>query len=198
LTLPRPGLTIHADLHMTTGKTMLWEAPTFPFTRYLESHYQEILADASKLTVADYDEWPQKDGYTGEWKIFCFYSRSQDWHLAKTCPDRARVVPNTARIVGKIRGVERAVFSMLLPGAHITPHTDGVNGTLDVLRCHLGLMCNEQSGMRVAGTTIYWGPGKCMVFDGQAEHEAANFGKTPRVVCILDVDRDAVDLPVSQ
>ena len=27
----------------------------------------------------------------------------------------------------------------------------------------------------------------------QAEHEAANFGTEPRVVCILDVDRESVD-----
>ncbi len=183
---------------MTTGPQMLWEAPTFPFTRYLESKYATILAEARGLTVEDYAEWPQKEGYTGSWRTYVFYSRDTTWHLAAACEENQKRIPETARIIKSIKGVERAAFSMMMPGTHIIPHNDGKNGTLDVLRCHLGVFTNPQSGMRVAGTTIHWGPGKCMVFDGQAEHEAANFGTEPRVVLILDVDRDAVDLPAPQ
>lgn len=177
---------------MTTEPQMLWETPTFPFTRYLEAQFPKIHAEASKLTVADYDEWPQKEGYTGGWKTYVFYSRDPSWHLAGACAEHAKRVPETARIISRIKGVERAAFSMMLPGTHIVPHNDGRNGELDLLRCHLGIFTNPQSGMRVAGTTIHWGPGKCMVFDGQATHEAANFGTEPRVVCILDVDRASV------
>lgn len=180
---------------MSTGPQMLWEAPTFPFTRYLESQFPAILAEAKTLTVDDYAEWPQKEGYTGSWRTYVFYSRDTTWHLSAACEENSKRIPETTRIVRSIKGVERAAFSMMMPGTHIIPHNDGKNGVLDLLRCHLGVFTNPQSGMRVAGTTIHWGPGKCMVFDGQAEHEAANFGSEPRVVLILDVDRDAVDLP---
>lgn len=183
---------------MSTAQQMMWENPTFPFTRYLEANAAAILAEASQLTVADYDEWPQKEGYTGGWKTYVFYSRDPSWHLAGVCAEHAKRVPETVRIVQRIKGVERAAFSMMLPGTHITPHTDGRNGALDLLRCHLGVLVNPQSGMRVAGATIHWGPGKCFVFDGQAEHEAANFGTEPRVVCILDVDRESVNDPIPQ
>ena len=178
---------------MSTGQQMRWEAPTFPFTRYLERHFEAILAEAKQLTVEDYAEWPQKEGYTGSWRTYVFYSRDPSWHLAGECANNAKLIPETARIISRIKGVERAAFSMMMPGTHIIPHNDGRNGVLDLLRCHLGIFTNPQSGMRVAGTTIHWGPGKCMVFDGQAEHEAANFGTEPRVVCILDVDRESVD-----
>jgi beta-hydroxylase len=181
---------------MTTPQ-MLWEEPTFPFTRYLESQFEAILAEARCLTVEDYDMWPQQEGYTGAWKTYVFFSRDQTWHLSGLCAEHAKRLPKTYEVVSRIQGVERAGFSMMLPGTHIIPHSDGKNGELDLLRCHLGIFTNPKSGMRVAGTTIHWGPGKCMVFDGQAEHEAANFGAEPRVVLILDVDRDKVDLPVS-
>lgn len=183
---------------MSTSQQMLWEAPTFPFTRYLESQFPAILAEARTLAVEDYAEWPQKEGYTGSWRTYVFHSRDTSWHLSAACEQNAKRIPDTARIVRRIRGVERAAFSMMMPGTHITPHNDGKNGVLDLLRCHLGVFTNPQSGMRVAGTTIHWGAGKCMVFDGQAEHEAANFGSEPRVVLILDVDRDAVDLSVPE
>lgn len=174
-------------------KTVVWESPTFPFVRYLESHFRTILAEADQLAVEDYEEWPQRDGYTGAWKVFCFFSRDPSWHFAPSCPKNALRVPETVRLIQRISGVSRAGFSMLLPGTHISAHRDGRDGDQDLLRCHMGLHTNDKSGMRVDGQTVQWDAGRCLIFDGQALHEAANLGDTPRILCMVDVDRTALE-----
>ena len=175
---------------------MLWEAPTYPFVRYLEAHFPEIQAEADLLATEDYDDWPQKDGYSGSWKVYCFFSRDPRWYLAASCPPNARRCPQTLSVVQRIPGVSRAGFSLLLPGTYIAPHRDGKNGIEDLLRCHMGLRSNPKAGMRVGKKTVSWEPGHCLIFDGNEEHEAANLGDTPRVVLMVDIDREALETEI--
>ncbi len=183
---------LNATNTMEHTRQMLWQVPTFAATRHLEAHSGAILAEAQQLTVADYDDWPQTSGYTGGWKVFGVFCRNPDWHLAASCLRNGHRCPDTARVVRGIPGVAMAGFSMFLPGTHVAPHTDGKNGKDDLLRCHLGLICNDKAGMRVNGTTVQWRPGQCLVFDGAAVHEAANFGAIPRVILMVDIDRTAL------
>jgi len=172
---------------------MLWEAPDYPCVRHLEAHYLELQAEADQIAPVDYDDWPQKDGYSGSWKVFCFYSRDPKWYLAASCPPHALRCPRTLSIVKRIPGVSRAGYSLLLPGTHIAPHRDGQTNGEDLLRIHMALRTNAKSGMRVGKKTVVWEQGRCLIFDGQEEHEAANMGDTPRVVLMVDVDRDALE-----
>lgn len=174
------------------AKTMLWEAPTFQLTRYLEANYERILTEARQLAVEDYAEWPQSAGYVGGWRIYPIYARDPNWHLAPNCASHAARCPETAKIARRFGGVAMIGFSMFLPGTHVAPHRDGVDSKQDLLRCHMGIMVNDKSGMRIDGKTVQWQHGRCIVFDGQAEHEAANFGPTPRVILMVDIDRAAL------
>ena len=80
---------------------------------------------------------------------------------------------------------------MLLPGTHILEHTDA--RTEDSLRCHLGLKTNDQAKIRVGNETTGWVEGRCMLFDGSVPHESANLGTQPRVVLLVDVERNRLE-----
>lgn len=172
--------------------TLLWRDPVFPFARFLEAHHAVLRAEADALELGDYEDWPQRAGYLGVWKVFCFLSRDPEWMLARTCPRNACLVPETVRLLERIPGLSRAGFSLLMPGSYIGAHRDGRDGGQDLLRCQLGLRSNPRSRLKVDGEVLPCVPGRCVVFDGQALHEAVNLGETPRLVCLLDVDRAAV------
>jgi beta-hydroxylase len=62
-----------------------------------------------------------------------------------------------------------------------------------VLRCHLGLeIPSGDLGLRIGGETRVWQPGKCLVFDDTAEHEAWNHTDADRVVLIVTFERRAI------
>ena len=103
---------------------MFWNSPGFPFVRLLERTYPEIRAEAERLSVADFADWPLREAYRGSWKIFCILSRDPGWVMAPTCPENARRCPRTRAILERIPGVVRAGFSLLLPGTQIHLHAD--------------------------------------------------------------------------
>lgn len=186
---------LHPELELdpVASPTRLWRDPAFPFVRFLEAHHEVLRAEADALEPEDFVDWPQRSGYLGVWRVFCFLSRDPAWMLARTCVRNARRVPETVRLLRRIPGLARAGLSLLMPGSHIGAHRDGRDGDQDLLRCHLGLRSNPRAVLRVDGVTVPCVAGRCVVFDGQALHEAANLGETPRLACLLDVDRAALE-----
>jgi len=171
---------------------MFWDHPTFPFALHLERHADEIRAEARRLTVADYVDWHDREACSEGWKIFGLYSRGvepRSWTIA----DNAPRCPCTAAVLARIPGLLRAAFSMLMPGAPLYPHADSLQ---DRLRCHLGLW-TPGAGIRFDGKDLCWREGRCLVFDDHVLNEAANLGPEPRVVLLIDVERDQADAPVA-
>ena len=78
------------------------------------------------------------------------------------------------------------MFSLLRPGARITPHTGVHNARLI---CHLPLIVPPGCGFRVGNEIREWEEGKLIIFDDTIEHEAWNEGTADRVVLIFDVWR---------
>ncbi|HEV2083204.1 MAG TPA: aspartyl/asparaginyl beta-hydroxylase domain-containing protein [Brevundimonas sp.] len=78
------------------------------------------------------------------------------------------------------------MFSQLRPGAHIRPHTGGVNTRLI---CHMPLIVPDGCWFRVGNETRSWERDEAWVFDDTIEHEARNEGTQTRVVLIFDVWR---------
>ena len=79
-----------------------------------------------------------------------------------------------------------ALFSRLLPGAHIPPHTGMMNTRLI---CHLPLVLPDNCTLRVGNQTRSWRDGELLIFDDTIEHEARNASGQPRSVLIFDVWR---------
>jgi beta-hydroxylase len=79
-------------------------------------------------------------------------------------------------------------YSLMLPGAEITPH---VGYTDDVLRMHLGLIVPQgDCALIVGGQTRAWKKGGIMFFDDRVEHSAHNLTDSPRLILLLDIARD--------
>jgi aspartate beta-hydroxylase len=107
-------------------------------------------------------------------------------------PEMARLCPATLGALRKlplcrIRGrTPTALFSRLLPGAHIPPH----NGYLNTrLICHLPLIVPDGCALRVGNETRAWRAGELVIFDDSIEHEAWNRSAEPRVVLLFDIWR---------
>lgn len=83
-----------------------------------------------------------------------------------------------------------AMFSLLVPGAHIPPHTGISNARLV---CHLPLVVPQGCWFRVADETRFWQRGKAWVFDDTIEHEAMNPTEELRVILIVDIWHPALD-----
>jgi hypothetical protein len=121
---------------------------------------REIRAEAERLEFHEFADWPDRESYTGDWKVFGLFSADPDALLAWTCAANARRCPETTRLVHSIPGVLRAGFSLLLPGAHIHLHGDEID---DRIRSHLALRVNEAAGMRFGDDVVRWTEGRVLV-----------------------------------
>ncbi len=82
-----------------------------------------------------------------------------------------------------------ALFSRLLPGAHITPH----NGLLNTrLICHVPIVTAPNCSLRVGNETRGWEASKALVFDDSVEHEARNGGTEERVILLFEIWRPEI------
>ncbi|WP_010186356.1 aspartyl/asparaginyl beta-hydroxylase domain-containing protein [Sphingomonas sp. PAMC 26605] len=85
-----------------------------------------------------------------------------------------------------------ALFSLLKPGTHITPHHGMLNTRLIV---HLPLIAPPDCALRVGAETRAWRVGEALVFDDSIEHEAWNRGTTTRVVLLFEIWRPELTPP---
>lgn len=159
----------------------------FETARVLESNFAKILGELRALALDDFVESPDSlttvDGAYDErgWRAFALFGDA-----AECAANRLRC-PATASICREIAGLRNAGFSLFRPGTHLYPHRGELAG---VLRCHLGLVIpSGDLGLRIAGETRVWRPGKCLVFDDTAEHEAWNHTGSDRVVLIVTFEK---------
>lgn len=83
-----------------------------------------------------------------------------------------------------------AFFSVLEPGAKLTPHVGIYKG---VLRYHLGLIIPQDVNkcfINVDGTKLHWREGNDIMFDDIFMHHVENNTNEPRVILFLDIKRD--------
>lgn len=82
-----------------------------------------------------------------------------------------------------------ALWSRLLPGAHIVPH----HGLLNTrLICHIPIRTAPGCTLRVGGETRSWEDGVPLIFDDSVEHEARNQGDAARVVLLFEIWRPEI------
>ena len=90
--------------------------------------------------------------------------------------------------------VETAMFSVLEPGAYLTPHVGPFQG---VRRYHLGLVVPPVGPwappgpcyLMLDGARLPWVEGDDLLFDDNYEHAVVNHAPHPRVVLFIDVPR---------
>lgn len=117
------------------------------------------------------------------WKTYFFFL------LGHRIEESYKRCPETGKLLDSIPGMTLAFFSVLAPGMHIKRHRGSYKG---VVRCHLGLIVPEPRTavrMQVGDEMIYWGEGKCVIFDDTHKHEVWNETNGIRVVLLFDVYR---------
>lgn len=160
------------------------DSTQFPFAVALESAFPRVLAEVLRLDgERDFVASPDSlttvaDGYdeTG-WRWFGLFGENE-----RLAAHRERC-PETARACAAVPGLVNAGFSWFLPGTHLYPHQGEMRG---VLRCHLPLVVPAGDvGLRVGDEVHRWSPGKCVVFDDTAEHDAWNRGTGNRILLLV-------------
>lgn len=192
----------------------------------------QVLRDNWKAIRAEYDEvaktrvhpWPETNLHRtyhddkeasiteGEgWNVFGLYA------FNKKRSDNCALCPKTAALIEAFPyQVRTAAFSILVPGAHILPHSGYIGYSDRVLRCHLGLHIpphaavdekfaptewDEQTSkhdgcyLRAGNERWGWRDGELLVFDDTHVHEAWNFSGQERVILLLDFTRPPSVMP---
>lgn len=170
----------------------------FPWMPELEARTDAIKAELQAMLVSHGEEFVpyiqykpgdpvnqwDKLNHSRNWSGFHLYEHGQPVHEHLTqCPRTAEALAlvDTVKIAGLC---PNAMFSALVPGAHIPPHTGETNARLVV---HLPLIVPEDCHFRVGYDWKQWREGKCWVFDDTLEHEARNDSSQLRVILMFDV-----------
>lgn len=190
-----PGLllirSVELWIKLARGNRVFYDPAAFPWIAAMEKGTAAIQSELA-LVLRDVDGIPRFPEISaeqaritkGDWRTFFFFAYGH--RVEENC----RRCPQTARLLETIPGMTSAMFSILEPGAHLTPHRGPFKG---VLRYHLALQVpepREACGIRVAGEVRHWQEGKSLVFDDTHEHEAWNRSAGTRVVLFVDVVRD--------
>lgn len=115
-------------------------------------------------------------------------------------PVNALRCPVTMAALRGVKGVQSALFSFMLPGAHVPPHADPGKG---VIRYHLGLKvptdrknCFIQVEPDLGldpewreSVRYHWGEGSSMVWDSTFTHWVRNDTNETRIILFVDIKR---------
>lgn len=148
-------------------------ARTAGFRPYMQSHTNQPRTEDNRLV--DNADWSAL--------FLCENGTMSDDVIAR-CPSTWAAVQ--AAPLPRIANSPTVMFSLLRPGARITPHTGIHNARLI---CHLPLIVPPDCHFRVGNETRQWEEGKLLIFDDSIEHEAWNDSNEDRVVLIFDIWR---------
>ncbi len=199
----------------------------FPFLQALCDNWQAVRQEFEAVAKSRVHPWPETNLFVtyaddddakvtegAGWNVFGLYA------FNKKRTDNCLLCPVTTRLIEAIPfQVRTAAFSILVPGAHILPHSGYVGYSDRVLRAHLGLQVPpgaevpaefspvswdwekpERSGcfLRAGDEKWGWREGGLLVFDDTHVHEAWNFTQQERVILLLDFTRPPEFMPPKQ
>lgn len=124
------------------------------------------------------------------WKALYIYKRGLTKESLALCPQTARFL--TEDLGSWLCPLLEMHFSILEPGAHISPHCDLWNFSLNL---HLAVKIPDRCRIRVGNETRSWQEGRCLLFDYTYEHEAWNDSNERRVCLLADIWNPALTIP---
>jgi beta-hydroxylase len=182
-------------------RIMMWSAATkeyqifpnevFPWTTYLTENWTAIRDEAQALTrdpmsipsLREISVDHEKIAVDERWRSFFLwgYGIRSDRNCAR-CPE-------TARVLERIPGLVTAMYSLMLPGAHVPRHT---GPTKAIVTAHMGLIVprdRDQCRMAIGDHEVVWQGGRVAIFDDMFPHEVWNDTEDRRVILLLHVKR---------
>jgi aspartyl/asparaginyl beta-hydroxylase (cupin superfamily) len=190
--VPRLVSKFERAIALASGNRTFYPLADYPWTKMIEREWPVMQGELQALLkqrqtkIPEFKSISEQQGKIteGEWRTFMLYVYGHE--VAANCA----ICPETARIVKQIPGMSTALFSVLAPGAQITPHRGPYKG---VLRYHLALIVppdHKSCGIRVGPDTQNWREGESMVFDDTHDHAAWNNSDQTRAVLFVDFARD--------
>lgn len=124
-----------------------YDPALFPFLKGLQDNWEAVLGEFRAVAQGRVHPWPETNLFVtyadddaakvtegSGWNVFGLFA------FNKKRTDNCRLCPITTALVEALPyQVSTAAFSILVPGAHILPHTGYIGYSDRVLRCHLGL-----------------------------------------------------------
>jgi aspartyl/asparaginyl beta-hydroxylase (cupin superfamily) len=173
------------------GNEPVIDVAHFPEFKVLEDNWTDILAEVKEILkfreqvplFHEVSEDQKSISHEKQWRTFFLFGFGTK--LGRNCAK----APKTAAMLETIPNLQTAWFSILAPGAHITPHKGVTKG---IVTCHLGLIVpkdRDNCYLRVEDQRLNWTLGKIFVFDDTAVHEVRNDTDEERVVLLWHVDR---------
>ena len=147
--------------------------------------YAEYVRIYEDLLDGNTPEWAQNKTHSGQWNVYYFYNQG-----VKNVPNCTRC-PSTSGILDQLQNLMKdslffnVSYSVLHADTIIDEHYGPTNTRI---RCHLGLAVPDDCSLKVAGKSMSWKKGKCLLFDDSFLHSAYNNNveKRRRVVLLLD------------
>ena len=154
----------------------------FLFLEPLENKWLEIKTEFLSLSQQKLEHWPGRFLFESNWEV-------DDWHifalymLGTKIEANCALCPQTTRALEKIPQIKTAVFSLLPANTRIPLHKGDVDS---FYRCTLGLIIPPNCGIKMAGESRAWQPGKSLIFQDTVEHEAWNHSDSDKLILIVD------------
>ena len=158
----------------------------YPYLEVLKNNRHKIMEEYIKNTSQElWKNWPEQYLYKGKdnWNIIPLYGFGI-WN--KNILNRFPVLFN---ILKNIKGLRTAIISKLKKQTKLKPHHGWAKLANNVLRCHYGIISNENSYVFVENESRQTIEDGIVVFDDSKLHWAENNGLSDRVVLLLDIDR---------
>ena len=163
----------------------------FPWTSYLEENWSVIRGEAEALlrdgisvpSLREISPDHKKIALDDKWRSFFF------WGYGTRVQSNCARCPETARILEHIPGLLSALYSVMLPGAHVPRHT---GPTKAIVTAHLGLLIpakHESCRMEINERNVVWDEGRVVIFDDMNPHEVWNDTDEVRIILLLHLRR---------
>lgn len=173
------------------GDPPVFDPAIFDWTPLLQRHWRTIQAEAEQVLSRQaglpslVDLSPDHAGINadGGWRSFFL------WGYGFRIDDACACCPETTRLVEQIPGLMTAMFSVHVPGTHLSRHRGVTKGMITV---HLPLKVPRDAHhcrIDVDGQVHQWREGELFAFDDTYAHETWNDTDEVRILLLLHVRR---------
>jgi ornithine lipid ester-linked acyl 2-hydroxylase len=173
------------------GDKEFFEKNQFEWIAQIEKNWEKVRDEIQPIAQSRLHELPRfhdiatsitvtKDS---RWKTFFLYG------YGIKCEKNCQTCPETTALLGDIKGMKTAFFSILSPGMKIPQHRGPFNG---VLRYHLALVVPKQKErcvIKVGNSVRHWDEGSSLIFDDSYLHQVQNNTDEMRIILFVDFER---------